>query len=332
MGYVRRHLTVILQLVLTVILVGAVVFRVLSGDREGPEIAIPDAEIVLTESTTTAQLFEGLTASDKTDGDVSDTLRLESVTKVSDNLVLLVYAAKDQSNNVSTVTRALMTNGNFKYKGMIEAGSGEQNVPEEADSVSSYPSESGLAASSEVNMPPESSYDSSLSVVPDNESIPESAVESEEESLPQETESAEVGESTSYVYDSETSTDDNYNVGQFVNTENDPSSFTEADIEVLDERLRNANNMAISRLPDGYPVIRLSTYAVSKRASEKFTALDFISDIRDDADSTTDIFGRISVTGNAELDQAGIHTVNYYVTDSEGNRSNVAHLIVVVTK
>jgi hypothetical protein len=71
---------------------------------------------------------------------------------------------------------------------------------------------------------------------------------------------------------------------------------------------------------------------VSKRASETFSALDYISDIRDDADSTTDIFGRISVTGNTDLDKTGIHIVNYYVTDSEGKRSNVAHLIVVVTK
>ena len=85
-------------------------------------------------------------------------------------------------------------------------------------------------------------------------------------------------------------------------------------------------------LPDGYPVIRLNTYAVSKRATENFSALDFISDIRDDADPTADIFGRISVTGNGNLDKPGIYTVNYYVTDSEGNRSNVAHLIVVVTK
>lgn len=351
----RRNLTLILQLVLTVLLVGAVVFRVFSGDRNGPEIVLPDSDIVLTNSTTDAQLFEGLTASDETDGDVSDTLRLESVTKVSDNLVLLVYAAKDKSNNVSTVTRALMTNGTFAYKGMVEAAS-QQTDAGDVESDMSYPAESGLAASSETVIPGESSLpqdsslpsdtslpadtDSSLAssqtVVPDTESIPadesEAADSSVEESIPQETESVETDESTSYVYDSEMSTEDTYDVEQFVNVSKDPSSFAKADIETLNERLRNANNMSISRLPDGYPVIRLNAYAVSKRASEKFTALDFISDIRDDADPSADIFGRISVTGNGNLDKPGIYTVNYYVTDSDGNRSNVAHLIVVVTK
>ena len=343
MDFIKRHLTVILQLVLTVILVGAVVFRIFSGDRMGPEIVLPDSDMVLTNSTTDAQLFEGLTASDETDGDVSDTLRLESVTKVSDNLVLLVYAAKDKSNNVSTVTRALMTNGTFTYKGMVEA-IGEQKPDRGAESDISYPSESGLAASSETVIPgdsslpsdTESSIASSLAVVPDTESIPADESEisdsSVEESVPQETESTDTDESTSYVYDAEMSTEDTYNVEQFVNVEKDPSSFAKADIETLNERLRNANNMSISRLPDGYPVLRLNTYALSKRASEKFTALDFISDIRDDADSTADIFGRISVTGNGNLDKPGIYTVNYYVTDSDGNRSNVAHLIVVVTK
>lgn len=309
----------------------------------GPEIVLPDSDMVLTNSTTDAQLFEGLTASDETDGDVSDTLRLESVTKVSDNLVLLVYAAKDKSNNVSTVTRALMTNGTFAYKGMVEA-IGEQKPDRGAESDISYPSESGLAASSETVIPgdsslpsdTESSIASSLAVVPDTESIPADESEisdsSVEESVPQETESTDTDESTSYVYDTEMSTEDTYSVEQFVNVEKDPSSFAKADIETLNERLRNANNMSISRLPDGYPVLRLNTYALSKRASEKFTALDFISDIRDDADPTADIFGRISVTGNGNLDKPGIYTVNYYVTDSDGNRSNVAHLIVVVTK
>ena len=345
MDFIRRHLALILQLILTVILVGAVVFRAFSSDRNGPEIVLPDSDIVLTDSTTDAQLFEGLTASDDADGDVSDSLKLESVTKVSDNLVLLVYAAKDKSNNVSTVTRALMTNGTFTYKGMIEAV-GEPATPGGAESDISYPPESGLAASSETVIPGESSIpsgtESSLAVVPDTESIPntesipadesEIADSSAEESIPQETESTDIDESTAYIYDTEMSTEDNYDVKQFVNIEKDPSSFAKTDIETLDERLRNANNMSISRLPDGYPVIRLGTYAVSKRASEKFSALDFISDIRDDADPTADIFGRISVTGNGNLDKPGIYTVNYYVTDSEGNRSNVAHLIVVVTK
>lgn len=351
MEYVRRHLIVILQLVLTVILILGIAFKVFSGDHRGPEIVLPDGDIVLTESTTDTQLFEGVTASDESDGDVSDTIRLESVTKVSDNLVLLVYAAKDRSNNVSTATRALMTNGTFKYKGMIEAGSSEHAAAEVVESDNSYPSESGLAASSEAVMPAESSlpseaessYESSLSVVPDTESIPKDESEVPEssvvESLPQETESAdeatdstESEESTSFVYDSEISTEDNYDVKQYVNVDKDSSNFSKADIETLDERLRNANNMSISRLPDGHPVIRLGTYAVSKRTTEGFTALDYISDIRDDSDSSEDIFSRISVTGNGDLDKAGIHTVGYYVTDSDGNRSNVAHLIVIVTK
>ena len=351
MEYVRRHLIVILQLVLTAILILGIAFKVFSGDHRGPEIALPDGDIVLTESTTDAQLFEGITASDETDGDVSDTLRLESVTKVSDNLVLLVYAAKDRSNNVSTATRALMSNGTFKYKGMIEAGSSEHAAVGDVESDGSYPSESGLAASSEAAIPAESSLpseaessnESSLPAVPDTESIPKDESvpldSSVAESLPQETESteeatdsSESGDSISYVYDSEMSTEDNFDVKQFVNVDRDPSDFAKADIETLDERLRNANNMSISRLPDGHPVIRLGTYAVSKKASEGFTALDYISDIRDDADSSEDIFSRISVTGNGDLDKAGIYTVGYYVTDSEGNRSNVAHLIVIVTK
>ena len=174
MDFIRRHLALILQLILTVILVGAVVFRVFSSDRNGPEIVLPDSDIVLTDSTTDAQLFEGLTASDDADGDVSDSLKLESVTKVSDNLVLLVYAAKDKSNNVSTVTRALMTNGTFTYKGMIEAV-GEPAAPGSAESDISYPPESGLAASSETMIPGESSIPSgtetSLAVVPDTGSF-----------------------------------------------------------------------------------------------------------------------------------------------------------------
>ncbi len=336
-----QRVVVILQILLIIALILGIGYLFMKSDRKGPDIVFPENEKVLSGSMTEAQLIEGIQASDQVDGDVSETLRIESATKVASDRALLVYAAKDKSNNVSAMTRTVMIDETFRYEGMIEIASGDTGKDEDAGG--SVSSDETLPADTE-SVPTETKSTSSTvesTTGSTTESTTESTVESITESISEESheESDVTGsvtdeslESTVYAYDSEISTEDTFSADQFINTRRDPSSFTEDDVASLNENLRNANNIAISRLPDGYPVIRLNTYAVRKGAADSIPILKYISDIRDDADSVSDIFSRITVTGDNELKEPGFHTVNYYVTDSEGNRSNVAHLVVIVTE
>ena len=56
---------------------------------------------------TEPELLEGMSAIDEKDGDVSDTLTVESVYNVDDSTVVVSYAAKDNDNNVTKFKRTL---------------------------------------------------------------------------------------------------------------------------------------------------------------------------------------------------------------------------------
>ena len=90
-------------LILVCLGLGACVFWVRStSDRVGPEIRFAeDKDGVYVLGTPKAELMQGVTAIDSRDGDVSDTLTIESIFARNEEQVVVIYVAKDNSNNVS---------------------------------------------------------------------------------------------------------------------------------------------------------------------------------------------------------------------------------------
>ena len=88
------------------IILGAVfVWLRMSEDRKSPEITFPDIEANYQEGQEAA-ILEGVTAFDDKDGDVTDTIFIESIVfNESKTEVTVVYVAKDKSNNIARVTR-----------------------------------------------------------------------------------------------------------------------------------------------------------------------------------------------------------------------------------
>lgn len=73
-----------------------------TADREGPEIRFAeDKNSVYELGTPKSELLEGVTAIDTKDGDVSDTLTIESIFARNEEQVVVIYVAKDNSNNVT---------------------------------------------------------------------------------------------------------------------------------------------------------------------------------------------------------------------------------------
>lgn len=69
-------------------------------DLTPPELSVPDTEITYVEGSDTSSLLAGVTATDKRDGDVSDSVCVERVLPISSSEAFVVYAAKDSANNV----------------------------------------------------------------------------------------------------------------------------------------------------------------------------------------------------------------------------------------
>lgn len=75
-------------------------------DRQGPVIGVPTDPVTYHEGEDTSVLLEGVSAKDDTDGDVTASVIVEAVyPSTDDRKAKVVYAAVDESNNVTKVSR-----------------------------------------------------------------------------------------------------------------------------------------------------------------------------------------------------------------------------------
>lgn len=92
---------------LGILLAAGVAGIYLTADTEGPEIMIPaDDSLVYVRGADTDTLLQDVRAVDDREGDVSDTLMIESILPdVSKKQAAIIYVAKDSKNNVSKAVR-----------------------------------------------------------------------------------------------------------------------------------------------------------------------------------------------------------------------------------
>lgn len=105
----KKLIAIILAIVLTLSLAGLVVFyfhhKTVTGG-EAPVIAFDTDVLEVSTAAADAELLRGVTATDAEDGDVTDTLIVESVSRfVAENTVNVTYAAFDTQNHVTKAQR-----------------------------------------------------------------------------------------------------------------------------------------------------------------------------------------------------------------------------------
>lgn len=105
-----KRLVAIVMLLLTALSVGGVILysvhkEMASGGR-APEISFNQEEIEVETNADDQMLLEGVSASDKEDGDISDSIMVEHVSKfVEDNVVEVTYVVYDSQNHVARASR-----------------------------------------------------------------------------------------------------------------------------------------------------------------------------------------------------------------------------------
>ena len=104
----KKGLVAMLFLACAALLAGNVVVYI-GEDRNGPEISVPQEEITYVAGTDTSALLNGVTAQDDRDGDVTDTVTIESIIPNANQTgASVVYVAKDNKNNVTKETRTIL--------------------------------------------------------------------------------------------------------------------------------------------------------------------------------------------------------------------------------
>ena len=80
---------------------------------------------------------------------------------------------------------------------------------------------------------------------------------------------------------------------------------------------------------DGSPSIFLNTKKATVEYGTEIDYMSYIDDIVDDEDGL-EIWRSISIDGREEVAERGTHTLSYYVTDSDGNMSDIVKLELTV--
>lgn len=103
----KKIITVLLA-ILCVLLGTAFYWLKTQDDVNGPVISFPEEPVLYEAGADTAFLLEGVTAIDEEDGDVSDTLVVDSVIPMqNETTATILYYARDKSNNVSRASRVV---------------------------------------------------------------------------------------------------------------------------------------------------------------------------------------------------------------------------------
>lgn len=86
----------------------------------------------------------------------------------------------------------------------------------------------------------------------------------------------------------------------------------------------------VAQLPAENPRIWLNEHEILLPVGSKFNVLRYVEDIQDDQDDRDALYRDIQVDGEVDVNTAGIYELSYYVTDSDGNQSNIEVLKVTV--
>lgn len=224
------------------VLLAAAVGAVAYQDREGPEIIVQQMEAAYSLSMTTGDLIQNVSAVDRRDGDVTDSLIVEKIDVSQDGQhASVVYAAADHSGNVTKLVWDMPC---------AQDGGETQAVTESAGEQAAVQDETSAAQ--------------------DPEGQPAMTGDGEEE----------------------------------------PTAEQPVD--------------------PAAPRLTLSAHEVNVAQGTEFTALSYVQEITDDSDSQEMLYGQIQISGHVDTAVPGSYELVYFVTDSDGNRSNEERLMVAV--
>lgn len=97
-----------------------------------------------------------------------------------------------------------------------------------------------------------------------------------------------------------------------------------------EEKAQEREEAKLDKLNPQDPRFYLTTYYTEIEKGTQLDKLSYVKDIQDDKDQASDLYRKIQITGDIDVNTPGTYELTYYVVDSNGNASNGAVLTVVV--
>lgn len=132
MEIIKKNIVTTLLIALLAFFTVVVVIMQLSKDEVGPTINFNEDIVFTSIPSSNIDYLQGVTAYDKKDGDVTDTLNIESVVEIDKNLkVRVIYVASDNSNNITKKIRFISIDSGVTQ----EPSSDEEETPTEEETT-----------------------------------------------------------------------------------------------------------------------------------------------------------------------------------------------------
>ena len=284
----NKSLPMLLAMAALAILLFTVLFA-MDKDKTAPEIEFSDKCIsTFGDDDDVSLLLKGVSATDKKDGNVSGTLKIQNVVVLSDEGQIIVhYSAKDNSNNVVQAQRTIEYTGTKTYIDIPIVSS--DLFEDEGGEAEMIPVESS-STEKETESSSETKADTNTSGSTENNT--DESTSEEETSEEETTEEPTTREPSSEVGDVDT------------------SPIDKAEVDAT-----------------GIPQIRMEYSSLTISVGSDFNYMDPLLEWYDDKD---DVSRRVIIIGEYDVNVAGTYKLRYYVTDSDGNRSNIEDFTLIV--
>lgn len=312
----ERSLGIILGILNIVLLTVCGIFF-FGKDKNAPEILLGEGSIVYAQEEGTDSLFEGVTAFDEEDGELTDSVVIEKiVTNEAKETATITYGVADSSGNVGKVTCTvdmIVEDGNSLEAEIEEDETSMDETEEDADSESEEESvETEEDADSE-------SEEENAEADEDVNTESEEDAEVDEES-PEETEAEEDFDA---VNEEEETAD-----SQEEETTEEPAE--EDKREALPTAGEAGNAGQNSEQNSGRPSIVFKDQEIKAKAGSGPAWVNVIGSLDDDKDNYEVLFRTLKVNGTYDKNTAGTYDVIVTVTDSDGNESDSYPMRIIV--
>lgn len=103
----KRTWHIVILIICLLILDGYLLYAMVISDSEPPKVVCDSDRITVSVTASDDELLEGVTASDNRDGNVTDSVVIESISAFAGEERIIVYAAVDKMGNVGRAQRVL---------------------------------------------------------------------------------------------------------------------------------------------------------------------------------------------------------------------------------
>ena len=288
-------------------LVLAVVLSV-GRDNKGPEIIIPSG-LSYTDGQDVDSLLEGVKAVDARDGDVSNTLVVESMLVLGDgDRAKVTYIARDSSNNVSHADTIISYSGNGDniYSTFSAADKDVETQQPETETEPVHQTVQETTAAEPVQQE---------TTKPDNEDNSGSR-----ENIEGESEKGSLSD-VENKSDAENQSDDK--------TKSDGENESDSRLQAADEPEPSVEQTTAN---PGAPVLKLVQNEASINKGEQFKVFKFVESNTDDKDDRDYLYERINIDGQYDIYTAGDYEIYIFCTDSDRQQSNREKFILHVVE